>query len=76
MFANRMYLIYMYKQNLSLNNPQWLINRKTRPNQVVLNFNTIKLNSRDRTKVVISDKIWIFIHYLWKLVWKEQTLII
>ena len=29
-----MYLIYMYKQDLSLNNLQWLIYSKTQPNQI------------------------------------------
>ena len=32
MFANHMYLIYLYKEDLALNNLQWLICYKTQPN--------------------------------------------
>ena len=31
--ANHIYLIYMYKQDLALNNLQWLICHETQPNQ-------------------------------------------
>ena len=31
-----MYLIYVYKEDLALNNLQWLISHKTRPNQTKL----------------------------------------
>ena len=34
-FTNRIYLIYMYKQDLALNNLQWLICHKTQPNQIL-----------------------------------------
>ena len=34
-FTNYIYLIYMYKQNLALNNLQWLICHKTQPNQII-----------------------------------------
>ena len=33
MFANHVYLIYMYKVDLALNNLQWLICHKIQPNQ-------------------------------------------
>ena len=33
MFTNHMYLIYMYKEDVALNNLQWLICHKTKPNQ-------------------------------------------
>ena len=41
------YLIYMYKKNLALNNIQWLIRHKTKPNQttfviiIIISFITI-----------------------------------
>ena len=31
-FTNPIYLIYMYKEDLALNNLQWLICHKTQPN--------------------------------------------
>ena len=31
---NHIYLIYMYKKELALNNLQWLIYHKTHPNQI------------------------------------------
>ena len=31
MFTNHVYLIYMYKQDLALNNLQWLVCHKTKP---------------------------------------------
>ena len=34
MFTNYMYLIYMYKQDLTLNNLQGLICHKTKTNQI------------------------------------------
>ena len=33
MFINHIYLIYVYIENLALNNPQGLICHKTQPNQ-------------------------------------------
>ena len=33
---NLIYLIYMYKENLALNNQRWLICHKTQPNQTKL----------------------------------------
>ena len=33
MFTNRMYLMFMYKLDLALNNLQWLIYHKTKLNQ-------------------------------------------
>ena len=30
--SNQTYLIYMYKEDLALNNQQWLICHKTKPN--------------------------------------------
>ena len=30
---NHIYLMYMYKEDLALNNLQWLIGHKTKPNQ-------------------------------------------
>ena len=38
MLTNHMYLIYMYKLDLALNNLQWLICHKTRPNQTKPNL--------------------------------------
>ena len=32
---NHIYLIYMYKEDLALNNLQWLIYHQTKPNQIV-----------------------------------------
>ena len=29
------YLINMYKEDLALNNPQWLLCHKTQPNQII-----------------------------------------
>ncbi len=34
-FTNHIYLIYMYKEHLALNNLQWLICHKTQPNQII-----------------------------------------
>ena len=34
MFINPIYLIYMYKEDLALNNLQWLISHKTQTNQI------------------------------------------
>ena len=33
--ANHIYLIFMYKEDLALNNPQWLICQKTQPIQII-----------------------------------------
>ena len=33
--TNHIYLIYMYKEDLALNNLQWLIWHKTQPNQII-----------------------------------------
>ena len=38
------YLIYMYKEELSLNNLQWLICHKTKPNQYLKPFNYLQIN--------------------------------
>ena len=32
---NHIYLIYMYKEDLALNNLQWLIYGKTQPNKII-----------------------------------------
>ena len=32
---NHIYLIYMYKEDLALNNLQWLERQKTQPNQII-----------------------------------------
>ena len=34
MKPNRIDLIYMYKEDLALNNQQWLIRHKTQPNPI------------------------------------------
>ena len=34
-FTYHIYLIYMYKQDLALDNLQWLICHKTKPNQII-----------------------------------------
>ena len=34
-FTNHIYLIYMYKEDLALNNLQWLICHKTQQNQII-----------------------------------------
>ena len=50
-FINKMtlqniYLIYMYKKNLTLNNLQWLVCHKTQPNQTKPNlFSFVFLNN-------------------------------
>ena len=33
--SNHIYSIYMYKEDLALNNLQWLICHKTKPNQII-----------------------------------------
>ena len=33
--ANRIYLIYMYKEDLALNNLQWLIGHTSQPNEII-----------------------------------------
>ena len=33
--VNNIYLIYMYKEDLALNNFQWFICHKTKPNQII-----------------------------------------
>ena len=33
--ANHIYLIYMYKEDLALNNLQWLICHQTQPKQII-----------------------------------------
>ena len=35
MCSQIIYLIYMYKEDLALNNLQWLICHKTQPNQIL-----------------------------------------
>ena len=35
MFINHIYLIYVYKKDLALNNLQWLTCPKTQPNQII-----------------------------------------
>ena len=35
MFTNHVYLVYMYKEDLALNNQQWLICYKSQPNQIL-----------------------------------------
>ena len=34
-YRNHIYLIYMYKEDLVLNNLQWLICHKTQPKQII-----------------------------------------
>ena len=41
---NRIYLIYMYKEDLALNNLQWLICHKTKPNQIIYMQYILQLN--------------------------------
>ena len=36
MFINHIYLIYVYKEDLALNNLQWLKRNKTKPSQTEL----------------------------------------
>ena len=36
---NHIYLIYMYKEDLALNNLQWLICYKTQPNGILVHMN-------------------------------------
>ena len=35
MYLQIIYLIYMYKEDLALNNQQWLICHKTQPTQII-----------------------------------------
>ena len=45
---NPIYLIYMYKEDLALNNLQWLICHKTKPNQTKPNpIYQIYMNKED-----------------------------
>ena len=37
------YLIYMYKKNLALNNLQWAISHKTKPNKIIFMASKITL---------------------------------
>ena len=39
-FTNHLYLIYMYKEDLSLDNLQWLVGHKTKPNQTNISYET------------------------------------
>ena len=39
MCLQNIYIIYMYKEYLALNNLQWLICYKTQPNQIIYIFN-------------------------------------
>ena len=34
-FTNHINLMYMYKEDLALNNLQWLISHETQPNQII-----------------------------------------
>ena len=51
MFTNPIYIIYMYKEDLALNNLQWLICHKTQPNQisklVSINTNNLQVNGTE-----------------------------
>ena len=38
MFTNYIYLIYMYKAYLALNNQQWFTCHKTKPNQIIISI--------------------------------------
>ena len=55
------YLIYMYKKDLSLNNQQWLIYHKTKPNQSGLLWPGIV----EPVRVQSMDQIEIFNHFLY-----------
>ena len=37
--SNYIYLIYMYKEDLALNNLRWLVYHKTQPNQIIYIYN-------------------------------------
>ena len=43
MFTNHINLMYMYKEDLALNNLQWLICHKTEPNQAINNLRRLSL---------------------------------
>ena len=56
MFTNHVYLIYRNKQDLALNNLQWLIYNKTKPNQTNL-FLSKTVRNLERMKLFALTKV-------------------
>ena len=56
------YIIYMYKKDLALNNTQWLICRKSKPNQIGILKTLIKYS-----KSPTFNKIFFFEQKHWVL---------
>ena len=54
MFIDIIYLIYMYEQDLALNNPQWFICYKTKPNHEVW----YAIKQKKTTKKTTKPKVW------------------
>ena len=54
---NHIYLVYMYKEDLALNNLQWLICHKTQPNQIMYIF--IHMYKED---LALNNLQWLICH--------------
>ena len=64
MFANHIYLIYMYKEDLALNNLQWLIWHKTKPDPTNIHTYIHKYthtHTHTHTHIYIYIYIYIYI---------------
>ena len=57
MKPNPIYLIHMYKQDLALNNLQWLICHKTQPNQIPIYL--IHMYKQD---LALNNLQWLICH--------------
>ena len=57
---NLIYLIYMYKEYLAVNNLQWLICHKTKPNQTKPNF--IYLICMYKKDLALNNLQWLICH--------------
>ena len=52
---NHIYLINMYKEDLALNNLQWLICHKTKPKQTILKSFTLEINFQFRKQEKVDS---------------------
>ena len=65
MSTNHIYLIYMYKPDLALNNLEWLICHQTKSNQTKLIFHIeLEIYRQDRFKKLSLLTKWNFIKYI------------
>ena len=64
MFTNPIYLIYMYKEDLALNNLQWLICHKIQPNQILYVVPSIILQACFVQAFKIVGESWKFTMWL------------